>query len=128
MPGLNPHCTELSRGPRDAAFRFRRIAPLRLALEGDDFRTARSVTEPVFIPAERRRFDQPAGRAPFARGEALALASAIRFRAAGHERISACDLDAALGQLSTRHLEALLSLETHSRPMIEPPPPLRSDG
>jgi hypothetical protein len=100
---------------------------MRLALEDDDFRTARPVSGAAYVLPERRRFDQPAGRAPFARGEALALASAIRFRGAGHGRISACDLDAALGRLSTRHLEALLSLETHSRPMIAPPP-LRSDG
>ena len=84
---------------------------MRLALADDDFREARSFS--------------PAGPAPFASGEALALASAMRFGAVRHASMTARDLDDALCRLSTRHLQALLSLEQHSRPMFQPPAPVQ---
>ncbi len=86
---------------------------MRLSRADDDF--AMQGVRPDARPELR---DRPTAFAP---GEALALASALRFQAA-NAAISARDLDDALSRLSTRRLQALLSLERHSRPMTPPRP------
>lgn len=86
---------------------------MRLSLADDDFVEAQSDAAPA--SSDRRP--------TFARGEVLALALALRFQAANNATMSARDLDAALSRLSTRHLQALLSLERHSRPMTRPSSP-----
>ncbi|HEY3799114.1 MAG TPA: hypothetical protein VGL58_12235 [Caulobacteraceae bacterium] len=61
-------------------------------------------------------------RPPFARGEALALATAMRFRDAPASAVSACELDAALSTLSTERLQAFLTLDWRTQPArFEPP-------
>jgi hypothetical protein len=96
-----------------------------LALSDGEYATARPLVRAdratrsrSWAPTSR---PQPARTPAFVRGEALAMASAMRFHEAVHASISARDLDKALGRLSTRHLEALLTLETTGRSPIAPP-------